>query len=329
MKKFIFILFFILFSGMGISFSQIYQPFPDTLASWNQIAYSSGDPAFPFFNQGWRINLSTDSIINGVYYTLVGFDSTYYHSYWAGGNDILIENYSYNLPGEIFGALREDSNRKVWFRRFHDIDLGLCFSFNTNIFPLDSDLLIYDYDINAGDTITWKPFNNVVMQTDSIQLLNGEWRRKILFNSGSEFWIEGIGSNLGFFGAYQMPPEEYSCMLSCFRLNDTLLFPTWTFNYECDFVYTGTEKSKSEITIVVFPNPAVEFVQFNIPGLNGRAPSIKIYNANGKQVVQYPRMKSASFKIPGSELGGNGLYYYIINVDNRKNYSGKFLYFND
>jgi Secretion system C-terminal sorting domain len=331
MKKFLLaFLIFVSVTEIKISFGQTYHPFPDTLASWSESFSYCDDPRNQWttcYLNGYLFSLAADTFIDGKKYTLVGYNPTYQETIYWNGN-IAGVNLNYLLPGKIVGCIRSDSSKKVWFRSISDTVNYV--SGSAYYFPADSDILLYDFNVQAGDSLSWKPFNSKVEQIDSVQLNDGGWRKRIHLTSNGmyepEDWIEGVGSNFGLFGSYTPPPFEAAFFLNCFGQNDLLLIESLPFNgQDCDHVLTSISEIESQNSISVFPNPASNFITFDLSNFPNEKFSITIYNSSGQQVSYYSNLHSSQLKIPVSQLSGNGLYFYSLNVEEKKIYSGKFL----
>lgn len=318
MKKFLVaFLFFIFCYGMKISSAQTYHPFPDTLAQWSEGFVYSG---MCCSGSGYVYVTADDTIIENQTYTLLGFNQTYS---WDTYQYQSFENYPFEIPGTIFGAIREDSSHKVWFRNFDSLLTWvgcLNFSFPYIQFPVDSDMLLYDFGLEAGDITYWTAyeFGKVVIRIDSFQLLDGSWRRVIDFDTlfnlgppyGPDFWIEGIGSPWGLFGPYCREPFEGDCSLSCFFDADTLLVESdGPYLFDCNHIFTGFSEAEFENSISIFPNPASDFITFDLHNFPNE--KFTIYNSNGKQVnhftTQTSEIHSDQLQIPISQIGADGL----------------------
>ena len=96
--------------------------------------------------------------------------------------------------------------------------------------------------------------------------------------------------------------------------------------YIDDFKFYGGnvgifERSKNDLTIQVFPNPASNFVQFSTPSLN--ADKIMAYDITGKLVAS-EQLENGKTKLSTQQLN-NGIYMYsLIGKDNEVLTSGKF-----
>ena len=160
MKKFLLAFFiFISVTGMKISFGQAYHPFPDTLAQWNEFSwYTQADNwgHTVSYYTGFLLTLSHDSIIDGKNYALVGLNFI-----WDLYTDPMPypTNYSFQLPGTIIGGIRSDSNKRVWFRKLNDSVGYVSQSAYYTFIPPDSDILLYDFNIQVGDSLGWKTYS--------------------------------------------------------------------------------------------------------------------------------------------------------------------------
>ena len=244
---FIAVLFF--FSSTN-SFAQIYHPFPESNASWSQnffryMAVVGGHSGMERI--GWKYSLEGDTIINSTNYTLVKYQRKFYYAIWDG---VVTSAANISDTGFTIGAIREDSSKKIWFIKFvSDTPYNPIppdYYLLPDSLPANSDILLYDFNLQLGDSIPWaiSGSGRKLVGIDSIQLNNGEYRKRfaLWFSSGIEFWIEGIGSNWGLFGAYNTPPPYFLDQpfhLSCFKENGELLFDTSfaSNEYECDITH--------------------------------------------------------------------------------------------
>jgi hypothetical protein len=191
------------FISFQISVAQDYVPFPDSNAIWTsyRIDVTCGDPLYIcYFDQ----------------FTLTG--------------DTIIGTYSYNkivrggsISNNYFGGIRNDiPEKKVYFLKAYT----------------DIDTLLYDFNINIGDTVPVSYTNSnvypapwTVISIDSI-FANGQYRKR--FNISNTGWetslIEGIGSVGGLFEEYFYP--EGSSTLLCFFQNDSNVYPEGNINME-------------------------------------------------------------------------------------------------
>lgn len=333
MKNFQFVfLFFILIVEVKNSSAQTYHPFPDTLAEWSEgTRYCYVSNTRDCSGSGYVYAVVGDTVIDGLQYKLLGYNLAYN---W--GNSSPEINYPYQFPGQIFGALREDASHKVWFRNFDSLLNWIgCINFYYPFIPftVDSDMLLYDFGLEVGDTAYWTAYEyNVVRKIDSVQLLDGTWRRAISFDSllafyGPDYWIEGIGSHWGLFGPYCKEPFEGECSLNCFKKSDTLVYEGYSFYSltDCNHIYTNVFSPTVELDNLVSPNPATDFIIFNLHNFATADCEISIYNSTGQTINHFSSRHSTQLKIPVSEIGNCGMYYYMMKVNDETFFEGKFL----
>lgn len=126
----------------------------------------------------------------------------------------------------------------------------------------NADLLLYDFDLEIGDTLplTYNNFaDNITVESISFLQVGTETRKVFQLSSntgGISELIEGIGHNYGLIGTMQ-PFEFYENGLVCFTLADTSYYPS--FGAPCDLDVSVNEMANFS-TISVFPNPIAEIV---------------------------------------------------------------------
>lgn len=120
----------------------------------------------------------------------------------------------------------------------------------------DSDQLLYDFDLEIGDSIYNLPLLDfdtlVVIQIDSIPVgVNTYWKRfEVQGSDYVNFILEGIGSSAGFLESMQKP-YNISTELLCYSLSGEKFFPEEEVS-DCIF-FLGLETPDPEIHI--YPNP--------------------------------------------------------------------------
>ena len=126
----------------------------------------------------------------------------------------------------------------------------------------NADLLLYDFDLEIGDTLplTYNNFaDNITVESINFLQVGTETRRvfQLSSNNGdiSEL-IEGIGHNYGLIGTMQ-PFEFYENGLVCFTLADTSYYPS--FGAPCD-LDVNIDEIVDFTAVSVFPNPVAEVV---------------------------------------------------------------------
>ncbi len=346
MKKSIFIALLFLFS-LKYSFAQVYHSFPDSNASWSenylQIGAASGGHTYKGRN-GWIYILGGDTIINSVRYVVLKYKRTFAYGGWDG--KIGFAGYDTTLA-LVFGAIREDSSKRIWFRNFlpsHEGFPAYCqqspdYCFSLDSFPVDSDVLLYDFNLQVDDKIPWAPngLGRKVVFIDSILLNDNSFRKRIAIFSNPaaiEYWIEGIGAEQGLFGAY-MPPYIYGftwqqSSLTCFKQNGQLLYDTTSAinEYECDIIFVHFSPEPGDSTIVVnnefiYYSPSEKKIYFSFENKKYVNDDLIFYNRIGQEVFR-KKIIEENFSVNVPTLV-TGIYFYKIDDDYSKSLKGKFL----
>ena len=193
--------------------------------------------------------IADDTLIGGVRYTKV----------MQTVNDV-------GTP--TLAALLREEDGKVWE------------TYNGN-----SEILLYDFTANVGDSLVCGYGDYFVLDSISIEQIGGVDRKKFWFGLEYDFigepyametWIEGIGSDFGllYCGSYYFCGGYYRAL--CFHQDGELIWQ----NPEYDAcVITSVEEINDKV-ISVYPNPAMEIV--TIDGVE--AAEVQVYNGLGQMV---------------------------------------------
>lgn len=243
------------------------------------ISYSQD--IFPLHNAKWT----------GIYRTCEGLNyvSTYF-SYIIQG-DTVVDNITRSKCYYIPDINKTDA---VLVGYFHVVDSTVYFQlhkneegfYNRGLFTFcegyGSDCLLYDFSLQEGDTFTYSCCGDFVgTNVTSVEQIEfgGKERKKIIFNDlDSFFWIEGMGSNMGFFpGIELIPTSEDSYDYICFSVNDEVLYMNPYYS-ECPVSNLNSIQKITPNRLTIFPNPmgSAATVQSDQP-LN----SLQIYNVYG------------------------------------------------
>lgn len=251
--------------------AQSYHPFIDTNKVWSVV---EGYSLFTYNTYYYK--LKGDTTINNTTYKkmLSTIDSNLV--YW-----------------QYIAALREDSLQRVYISQYNQ-----------------PEKLLYNFNLQIGDTVQYSQICNLVLNTiDSVQLINGEFRKRYLFfNSPSYQWIEGIGSEDGPLYIYVLGCDvDFNAELNCFTENDTLKYKSATFN-SCYFSNTALHENKNDY-IAFSPNPADAFITLNTeyPFKNG---FISIKQLDGTMLLNESFKEKQSIDISNLHSGLYLLYFY-------------------
>ena len=190
--------------------------------------------------------------------------------------DTLIEGVRYTKVMEslndvgtpTLAALLREEDGKIWDRYLNG-----------------SEMLLYDFTANVGDSLVCGYGDYFVLDSISIEQIGGVDRKKFWFGLEYDFtgepyametWIEGIGSDYGllYCGSYYFCGGYYRAL--CFHQDGELIWQ----NPEYDAcVITSVEEINDKV-ISVYPNPAMEIV--TVDGVE--AAEVQVYNALGQLV---------------------------------------------
>ena len=159
---------------------------------------------------------------------------------------------------------------------------------NSNVWKRESstDLLLYDFTAQVGDTVRFGDFaESFVVDSISFEQIGGVDRKKIWFGleydiTGEpyaiETWTEGIGSDMGllFSGWFYATGGYYQAL--CFHQNGELL---WQNEYYGTCMVDAVDEMDVS-TISLYPNPTSDVV--HIEGVE--AAEVLVYNSIGQLV---------------------------------------------
>ena len=220
-------------------FAQTYEPFPTSNASWIDIVFCDEH----------HYELVGDTVVNGVVYRGVYLNIK---AYTQGATGCSNTN-SFSIYGYYAGAFRNDSvNKRIYFLPPNH----------------NRDTLLYDFNLFVGDTlpISYKRIHNqsnvplVVSRVDSI-FLGGIFRRRLTFNNCSIFntdslrLIEGIGSNQGLLGDYNICDPWQTGILYCFTNNGQNVYTNTVGTCQLITGLNTNKISESELEVRISPNP--------------------------------------------------------------------------
>jgi hypothetical protein len=200
---------------------------------------------FPIENGEWKyLNCDINSNLSSTKTRTLTGDSLY--------NNLTYSKFSgsSSLTGEDSGLLRVE-NEKVFF------------------IPKDSivEILLYDFSLEVGDTFylaeNWFLFSPdylVVNSIDSILIMNGDYRKRINFNS-ENYWIAGIGAYSGpVTHPWYFESLSGGMTLICLQQNSEVIFEQQTLCpvsdnpiYGCEGLIINTNEVE-DIDFKIYPN---------------------------------------------------------------------------
>ncbi len=274
MKKFVIISVFLSFN---FAFSQEYYPLVEENNEWNTIFEVYTPPNMPAIYWTESFKISGDTVINEKNYKKLYKTDEEFPVNWT-----------------YWGGLREE-NQKIWH-------------IGTNNYPEQQ---LYDFMVNVGDTVS---FLYAPMVVDSIvnKPINGANRKHIYFSYFdpffTEYWIEGIGSNLGVLqSGFGNAIGGWSWTLCKFE-DGELVYMNPDYN-SCYLVSTGIEENKAGPELTISPNPVrgqfeLRSSMFEVEGLK----IISIYNGEGRKVKEIRNTEESESITINAEGWNRGLY---------------------
>lgn len=239
--------------------AQEYDPFVAEGKRWNVMLSDCWFPPEPQKHTTTSYKIEGDSLFEDVLY-----------------KKVFATKYEDLTRWWLYGMVRENEEKQVFFRQWGGGQL-------------DSEKLIYDFSMQPGDSILVWPWDGVYLYLQSMNdtiLEDGRIRKKYNFNYSdticygcTEFWIEGVGSQLGY------PGDAYlvggSNMLLCSFENEELV---WHNPYQGQCFYTnwdwdGTEENIKTEKVTIFPNPTSR--AFSV---EGSVKILTVFNSSGQKI---------------------------------------------
>jgi len=281
----------------------IFLLFPIILLFGIFTAKAQDEPYHPLVQEGkvWSEVLVTGSVMEGYNYTTTQM---------ALFGDTLINDVQYKkmyvskkefpvFPQDwaLQNFMREDENKKVWYKG------------NSS----SEEKLYYDFSLEIGDTVPKEivNFNPIAIVEDIsyITMKNGEkykvWHLSILgYYNQKEFWIEGIGSCLGVLNVLTGKfTGGFTCLL-CYHENGKLIYNDNPWEGVC-YKKNSTSVNVYNNQINIYPNPAKDRLHIEIKeSMNIHA--ISLINIQG-QIIRSYESTATQFDISGIAEG----FYFI------------------
>jgi hypothetical protein len=169
-------------------------------------------------------------------------------------------------------------------------------------YPETPESILYDFDRKVGDTLSIKSDGSVktVRTVKSIETynLNGKSGQKFIlcdstylwngnkYESGTENWYEGFGSDKILINPQQIPTYNRigELNLLCFWSQESMVYHTskWT---DCEYAYTISDLKENVINkqISISPNPASNFFTVNT---ESSIEKVKVFSVIGNLLLE-------------------------------------------
>jgi Secretion system C-terminal sorting domain len=303
-----------------------YQAFPTGYGSWHEEEHN------------WCFSNGKEYIQYGGDTTIVGIGTgkkIWWRKNFEASDPCPNEFFNqFNNPPEFLGILEQDFfNKKVWFTRINP-NLQALPILAQFYFPQNQRVILYDFNLQTGDTLHWMPSYNVFSHNDSLLLPSGQWRKTYYFQDyfgvvdPNNFWIEGIGAFTGLFGSYSPPISDTWGFLNC---HEGFLGTGFQSYYRLDSqscivnvpIYTKEPDFSSKIHLS--PNPVTDFFTLDLPSEILPA-DLSITDILGRRINSFSQTETSQrFDFQGDRLD-SGLYFLEIKGKNGVTLSRKFVY---
>lgn len=293
------ILFWIVTSWMMVQFAHAQTPnYLAATSKWriNSVGLSMINPCW--IQSKYVVEITGDTTLSGIEYKKLIYhgEQTELPLSPTPGQTLCSppSNFSY-----LYAFIRQEG-KKLYIREIYE----------------DVDSLLYDFDLEIGDTLPLSYTNSsTTITVEGISTIQvGNETRKVFELSENtnniNFIIEGIGHENGLIGPMQ-PFEFFESGLVCFQLNGTTYFSNTT--EECE-MRVGLETLDADFNFVVFPNPANASISIQ-PAAGSHEPiSISICDASGRVVfTQYVVNTSADENLV-LDISNFQVGFYILAV---------------
>ena len=262
MKKILLIV--IIFLALQAKAQETYFNMLDSNVIWSQVDIST-EPETPTVSTPYEYRTDGDTIIEGkAYFKIIKDD--------------------YEEPF-LAGYMRQNDSGQVYFRIVEEGILdNICYLFAVGDPPLNTDLLLMDFGVNIGDTITF-PFESTFSDDSIVYIYSvqyneiaGEPHRIVYYSNDFDVdgsWIEGVGSNMGLFSFWCPPGLGEYTELSCYWNNEPIYG-------NC---VTSIVEVKTELDLLIFPNPARKIVYITIAN-NVKIEKIRVFEVTGRVIFE-------------------------------------------
>jgi hypothetical protein len=296
MKKQLFTL-IIIFVLPFILKAREYHPFPTKNTVWAEFFYPGGGH-YPNMYHYFSMK-DNDTIIKGNHYQKL------YFSY----DTIFTED-------KLCGGLREE-NKRVYY---YSIDSLTCLYLPM---PVDSEIILYDFNLKLGDTITYPKFRvrlpgKLILNKIDSMIIDNEYREVYTFGypAGDIIkeaqWIEGIGCLRGLFAdiGYIFDNDMKSDLICFIQDHNVLYHFYYYYNYQCyNKNPDAVQLIRSSSKIKIIPNPVCTsaLIEFEKPEYQ----KLIISDQSGKKLMEYNLEGKQSIVIDKGELL-DGLYLLSV-----------------
>lgn len=217
---------------------------------------------------------------------------------------------------------QEVENKKVFFIRHY---LGET-----------SEKLGYDFDVMEGDTVSLPAFAYgdcdslfvIFNADDTIQLWNGDYRRRIGFSSLDCDYdlsgIEGVGGYLTAFPNLYWWDSFHMSLVTCMLKDGEYHFGPSPYPDECDFTVDINASGKPQ-NLSIIPNPVRDYILIEKPSFEQAKYTLSLINSIGVYVLEKDiEFSGGQVKVDLSSVP-RGIYVLIFESDNNQTYTTRLI----
>jgi hypothetical protein len=157
---------------------------------------------------------------------------------------------------------------------------------------IDTESVLYDFNALPGDTVwminmfCWEDIPAVISDIDTVEYYGVERKRWVLQQEWGypEYWIEGIGSNLGpLHSLYSLCIVCPTWDLLCFHHAGTQYYQM-PGTFKCFMTNVGIDEDELEMGVQIVPNPVRD--KFEVLSSEFEVGSVVIFNLSGKKMLE-------------------------------------------
>ena len=286
---------------------QVYSPFPDSNAIWNEVMTNMQ----PFSIDNYQYGISGDTIINSTSYKKI----------------YLLNDTIFPLElGQYCAAIREDSNKIIYIT-----DCQCC----SEPISDEEEVILYDFSKNVGDTVFvgvdgYGPLGYYIIENIDSILIDDTFRKTFHFVDGDylEYWIEGIGSTRVLFSP--VTPETTGSLkweLICFNQDGVVKYLNPAYSNCFPILTAINEESIKSIQLHLNPNPVTGTSILDLSKTNQVFINMSVYNMLGVKMNQIDLIHQSKVEISINEYPP-GAYFYLLQSKNNQTISNKFIVIN-
>ncbi len=270
--------------------SQNYEPMALEGAHW--IIFSINDQGYNHH----ALSIRGDTVLNGLdYKKIYRQDIKNQVAYPVE----LVPPYQFDTT-YLQGFLRDDPDEQQVFGIFLQ---------NTLECPPMTDQLLYDFSLQAGDTINGclniLPFHDPSVVDSTVVEFLWEKDRKVLYaNESTDLLIEGVGTMLGPFTSIigEVHPGSPTALIDYCRGTDT----------ECGLLFTSNQETFHYEQIKVFPNPTNQYLTIELPDGLTFPLRLRVTNTLGALVLDKTITHPPSQEILTTNTWHRGIYQILL-----------------